>query len=30
VNPNGFSGGYIGGETLHDEDARDCWVVHTF
>ena len=25
-NPNGFDGGYIGGETVHSELARDCWL----
>ena len=29
-NPNGFSGDYIGGETITDEDARDCWVIRIF
>ena len=22
----GFEGGYIGGQTLHEEDAERCWV----
>ena len=25
-NPNGFQGGYIGGQTETIEDADDCWV----
>ena len=25
-NKHGFSGDYIGGETLHTELARDCWL----
>ena len=25
-NPGGFSGEYIGGETMTEVDARDCWV----
>ena len=25
-NPSGFSGGYIGGETITTELARDCWL----
>ena len=27
VNPNGFDGEYIGGETIYDVDARDCWWI---
>lgn len=26
VNEDGFEGGYIGGETTHQERAEDCWV----
>ena len=26
VNEHGFEGGYIGGETTHQERAEDCWV----
>lgn len=25
-NPNGFEGGYIGGQTITEEYADDCWV----
>jgi hypothetical protein len=25
-NPSGFSGDYIGGETITTELARDCWL----
>ena len=25
-NTNGFSGDYIGGETLTQERAEDCWI----
>ena len=25
-NKYGFSGDYIGGETVHTELARDCWI----
>jgi hypothetical protein len=25
-NPNGFQGGYIGGQTETVEDAYDCWL----
>jgi hypothetical protein len=25
-NTSGFSGGYIGGETITTELARDCWL----
>lgn len=25
-NKYGFSGDYIGGETIHTELARDCWI----
>jgi hypothetical protein len=25
-NNNGFSGGYIGGDTITTEQASDCWV----
>jgi len=25
-NPNGFQGGYIGGQTETVEDADDCWL----
>lgn len=24
-NPNGFEGGYIGGQTITEEFADDCW-----
>lgn len=25
-NKNGFDGEYIGGETITEVDARDCWI----
>ena len=25
-NPNGFSGDYIGGDTITTQVARDCWI----
>lgn len=27
VNPNGFEGEYIGGETETEQEARDCWRI---
>ena len=25
-NPNGFDGGYIGGQEVTTQTARDCWI----